>query len=234
MTGKRHRMTSAALQMLPLALALIASAPLPVPDTLRDRVIADARAMPPASLVFERTTRSVRTGGGTTTTLLKVERWDGKRWQLVSINGKKPTSGQRDEAQKLAASSPVPGYHRMAVLLSGATERTVDGEGRTVLRIPVLPAGSVRTDSADISTHLQAEATLATRAGQPWVERVKVTAREPFRMNMLIKVMTFEQTSEYRLDDKGRPRLASQVADSAGTMFGFAGGEKSEVTYAYR
>ncbi|WP_426164257.1 hypothetical protein [Sandarakinorhabdus sp. DWP1-3-1] len=227
-------MTPAALQMLPLALALIASVPLPVPDSLRDRVIADAQAMPPATLVFERTTRSVRTGGGTTTNLLKVERWDGRRWQLVSINGKKPTSGQREEAQKLAAASPVPGYHRMAVLLSGATERTTDSQGRTVLKIPVLPAGSVRTDSADISSHLQAEVVLATRAGQPWVERVKVTSREPFRMNMLIKVLTFEQTSEYRLDDRGRPRLASQVADSAGTMFGFAGGEKSEVTYAYR
>lgn len=216
-----------------LSMALLVGAT-PAPDPVRDRIIADSRVVNPSGLAFDRTTKSVRSGGGTVTNTHKVERWDGRKWTLLSLNGKKPTPNQRKEAQKIAASSPVPGYHRMAVLLSGASESSVDAQGRTVLKIPVLPTGSVRTDSGDISSHLKAEAIVSQRGGQPWIERVKVTAREPFRMNMLIKVLNFEQVSEYRLDASGKPRLASQTADSDGTMFGFPGGEKSEVTYAYR
>ncbi|GGE04790.1 hypothetical protein GCM10011529_08920 [Polymorphobacter glacialis] len=203
-------------------------------DPVRNRIVADAGAMTPASLAFDRTTKSVRTGGGTTTNTLKVERWDGHKWALVSINGRNPTGGERAEAEKLAAASPVPGYHRLAALLATATESVTDSQGRTVIKIPVLPAGTVRTDSSDISGHLKAEVVLSSRDDKPWAERVKVTAREPFKMNMLIKVLSFEQVSEYKLDADGRPRLDRQIADSAGTMFGFPGGEKSEITYAYR
>ena len=217
--------------LLPMVL-LIAAAP--VPDPVRDRIIADARSMAPAAIAFDRTTRLVRTGGGSTTNILRVERWDGKRWSLVSLNGKPPTKSQRQEAEKLAAASPVPGYYRLAALMAGATETTTDPQGRSVLKVPVLPAGSVRTDSSDISDHLRAEVTVASQNGQPWVQRVRVTSREPFKMNMLIRVLSFEQVSEYRLGSDGKPRLATQNVESRGTMFGFAGGEKGDVTYVYR
>lgn len=228
-------MNPAALRLLALAFVLTAAAPPPstAADPSTARIISDSRSASPATLAFDRTTKSVRTGGGSTTNTLKVERWDGRKWSLITINGNKPTTNQRAEAARLAAASPVPGYHRLAPLLAAATESTTDAQGRTVLKIPVLPAGSVRTDSSDISRYLTGEVTLA-RGERPWVERVRVTAREPFKMNMLIKVLTFEQISEYRLDSAGKPRLATQVANSQGTMFGFPGGEKSEVTYTYR
>lgn len=220
------------LLLLPLAvMSIAAGAP---DDPVRERIIADARAQPPGALAFDRITKSVRSGGGTTTSIALVERWDGQRWKLVSRNGRSPSTMERQEAERLAAAAPVPGYHRLAALVTAATESTTGADGRTVLKVPVLPAGTVRTDNSDISGHLQAEVTLSERGGEPWVERVKVTAREPFKLNMLIKVLSFEQVSEYRLDDSGKPRLASQSADSAGTMFGFPGGEKSEITYAYR
>ncbi len=224
------------LRLLPVTL-LIVGAPLPgapVSEQLRERIIADARGMPATAVKFVRTTKSVRSGGGSVTKIDKTERWDGRRWTLLAVDGQKPTAEQRQEAEKLAATMPVPGYHRMAELIAAATDSDTDAQGRTVLKIPKLPAGSVRTDSADISSHLQAELTLALRDGVPWVERVKVTARESFRMNLLIKVSSFEQVSEYRLDGSGKPKLSSQSADSAGTMFGFPGGEKSVVTYVYR
>lgn len=224
-----------------MALFVMAAVPLPAALALppavgaaRERIIADATKLAPAALTFDRTTKSVRSGGGSTTTTVKVERWDGKRWALMTMNGRKPTAGERAEAAKLAAASPVPGYHRLAALMTAATATTTDAEGRTVLEVPVLPPGSVRTDSGDISSHLKAELTLSSRPGQPWVEQVRVSEREPFRMTMLIKVLSFEQVSDYRLDASGTPRLERQSADSAGTMFGFPGGEKSEVTYAYR
>jgi hypothetical protein len=61
----------------------------------------------------------------------------------------------------------------------------------------------------------------------------KAKARENFKLNLLIKVINFEQISDYRLDPDGRPRLASQTADSKRSMFGFVGGETNEVVYAY-
>jgi hypothetical protein len=62
----------------------------------------------------------------------------------------------------------------------------------------------------------------------------KVTARENFRLNLLIKVTNLEPISDYRLGPDRRPRLASQTADSKGSMFGFVGGETNAVVYAYR
>ena len=53
-------------------------------------------------------------------------------------------------------------------------------------------------------------------------------------LNALIKVKTFDMVSNYKLDAGGRPRLASQTADSVGSVFGFTGGETSEVTFTYR
>ena len=219
-------------RMLPLCLLLIAAAPMPA--TLRDRIVVDAQAEPAANLAFDRATTSVRTGGGIKKKFDQVERWDGERWELLSRNGKPPTSSQRRKAERLAAASPVPGYYRVAELIANATEATTDAEGRTILHIPELPTGTLRTDSADISTHLQADVTLATHGGQPWVERVRITQREPFRMDKLIKVTDFEQVSDYKLDANGKPRLDRQTAESAGTKFGFRGGEKREITYVYR
>jgi hypothetical protein len=61
-----------------------------------------------------------------------------------------------------------------------------------------------------------------------------VKARENFKLSLLIKVTNFVQVSDYRLCPDGRPRLASQTADSKGSMFGFVGGETNKVVYACR
>jgi hypothetical protein len=75
---------------------------------------------------------------------------------------------------------------------------------------------------------------ITTTDGKPWVARLKVRAREDFKLNMMIKVTNFEQVSDYRMGPDGKPRLASQSADSKGQMMGFVGGETNEVIYAYR
>lgn len=228
----RRFMRTLRLCLLPVAfMAMSASS---TDNLLRDRLISDARALSPTTLDFDRSTESVRTGGGSTTNISRVERWDGNAWTLISQNGKAPTAMQRREAEKLAASAPVPGYHRLAALLATATTSRVDAQGRTVLQVPVLPANSVRTDTSDISAHLKADVVVSSRDGRPFVEQVHVTARETFKLNSLIKVKTFDMVSNYKLDAGGRPRLASQTADSVGSVFGFTGGETSEVTFTYR
>jgi hypothetical protein len=225
-------MNKVRLCLLPLAFALLSGAA--ATDPLRDRLIADARAVSPAALNFDRSTSLVRKGGGTLTNVSMVERWDGNGWTLISKNGRAPTQTQKREAERLAAAVPVPGYHRIAGLLSTATEMRQDAQGRTILTIPVLPPNSVRTDTDDISSHLKAEALVGTRDGKPFVEQVHVTARETFKLNALIKVRSFDMVSTYAVDAGGRPRLASQTAESVGSVFGIIGGETSKVSFNYR
>lgn len=225
-------MNKVRLCLLPLAFALLSGAA--STDPLRDRLIADARAVSPAALNFDRSTSLVRKGGGTLTNVSMVERWDGNGWTLISKNGRAPTQTQKREAERLAAAVPVPGYHRIAGLLSTATEVRQDAQGRTILTIPVLPPNSVRTDTDDISSHLKAEALVGTRDGKPFVEQVHVTARETFKLNALIKVRSFDMVSTYAVDAGGRPRLASQTAESVGSVFGIIGGETSKVSFTYR
>lgn len=203
-------------------------------EPLRDAIITDARATTPSSIAFDRTTTAIRRGPGIKDKTVTVERWDGKRWSLVSVNGQSPGASQLKDFRKAMAANPVPGYYRLAALMAAASDISTDGDGRKVLKIPVLPPGTVRTDTADISSHLSGEAVLASNDGKPYVARLKVKARENFKLNLLIKVTNFEQISDYRLGPDGRPRLASQTADSKGSMFGFVGGETNEVTYAYR
>ncbi len=224
------------LLVLPALALLLTAASLPVAvvdgrDPLRDSIVAAAGAQSPSSLSFDRVTRLVRKGGGSTTRQVRVERWDGERWTLMSINDEPPSPSERAKAARAAG---VPGYHELARIVAAATERRVDSDGRTVLLVPVLPTGSVIADGKDISAHLQAEAVLGTRAGMPWVAQLRVMNRESFKLNMLIKVTEFEQVNDYKLDAQGHPRLVAQQNDSQGSMFGFAGGEKSEVLYAYR
>ena len=203
-------------------------------ESLRDAIITDARTTNPASIAFDRTTIAIRRGPGIKDRTVTVERWDGTRWTLVSVNAKPPSASQLKDFRKATAANPVPGYYRLAALMAAASTVSVDANGQKILKIPILPPGTVRTDSADISSHLSGEAVLASNDGKPYVARLKVKARENFKLNLLIKVTNFEQIFDYRLGPDGRPRLASQTADSKGSMFGFIGGETNEVVYAYR
>jgi len=218
-------------RLLPLVL-LFCSAAMPT-DPLRDRIIADCRTLSPATLAFDRATHSVKAGGPTRSEVSMVERWDGKAWSMVSINGKQPSPADLRQQAKTTAAAPVPGYYRLAPLLALASGHSTDGQGRTIITIPALPANWARGDGTDLSPHLKAEAVIVTTDGQPWVQQLRVTARENFNLGM-IRVTSFEQTSDYRRDDSGRPRLAAQSADSRGTFLGIPGGQKSQVTYTYR
>lgn len=229
-------MRARALGLSSLAGFLLAAAP-PSDlrlEPLREAIMSDALAVDPSGMAFERTTTAVRRGPGINERTVTIERWDGVHWTLLSVNGKAPSATQLKTFRKATTANLVPGYHRLAALMAAASDISTDEDGRRVLKIPVLPAGSVRTDSADISSHLSAEAVLATTDGKPWVARLKVRARENFKLNLLIKVTNFEQTSDYRLGPDGKPRLATQIAASTGNMMGIAGGQTDEVTYAYR
>ena len=216
------------------ALLLLAAAPVPVPGGQRDAIIVEAAAIRPERLAFDRASNAVRNGGGTTTTTTNVDRWNGRNWILISIGGKPPTREQRQTHARLVRAVPVPGYHRIAPLLAAATSSRVDGNGRMLWQIPVLPDGSVFADNGDISSHLKAEARVARRGDRVWIDRVEISEREAFKMNMLIKVTGFAQTIDFELGSDGTPRQVAQASESTGSMFGFPGGEKALVTFTYR
>lgn len=230
--GAMNRMMLPAIALLLTGASLPASVPLD--DPLRETVVAAASATSPADLNFERVTKLERKGGGTLTRQTRVERWDGQHWSLVSINDKPPTPAERSQMLRNLNSAGVPGYHSLAAMLNAASGKRIDAEGRTVLLVARLPKGSVLADGKDISSHLKAEAVIGMRRSQPFVEQLRITENEPFKLNMLIKVTSFEQVNNYRLDGDGKPRLVAQANSSAGSMFGFSGGETSEVLYAYR
>jgi hypothetical protein len=221
------------LLILPAVLLLAAAGVAPGEISLRDRLVADAFDQLPTALAFDRTTHVVEVGGGTRSETRRIDRWDGRGWTLISVNGKPPRASEIRTQARLSNGEPVPGYHRLGALLGAATERRIDADGRTVFSVPQLPPGTVISDGTDISSHLKAEAYVVTNRTQPWVQQLRMTAREPFKLGW-IKVLTFDQISDYKLDSAGTPRLASQSADSHGTVLGISGGQRSEITYAYR
>ncbi len=224
--------------VFPMLMAMAAVPAMAVPaanlNLQRDAIIAEAAAIRPETLAFDRASNAVRRGGGTTTTTTSVDRWTGKGWTLVSVGGKRPTREQRRAYARAADAMPVPGYHRVALLLAAATLSRTDDAGRTIWQIPVLPAGTVVTDSGDISSHLKAEARVARRGDRAWIDQVTLRERTSFKMNMLIRVAAFFQTLSFEIGPDGTPRQLAQASESTGTMFGFSGGETAVVTFTYR
>lgn len=210
----------------PLALLCTAAAP----TAVRDRVVAEARGMSPAALAFERTITVTQSDGTEQAKQTRVDRWDGKAWTLLSLDGKPPSAGDAAKYRKAAAATPVPGYHRLTMLAGAAA--TTDAQGRTVLRLAKLPQGSVFTSGKDVTEHFTAEAVVAT-GDRPHVQQVRLTARAPFRMMLVAKIDSFVTVADYRLDG-ATPRLVRQVADIRGSMMGKGGNQHVETIFTYR
>ncbi|MBC7505588.1 MAG: hypothetical protein H7267_07695, partial [Sandarakinorhabdus sp.] len=113
------RLGLAPLVMTIAAAAAVAAAAAPAPATtpgmgvLSDRIIADAAALRPDGLAFDRTTHAVRTGGGTTSTVNTADRWTGKRWILLNSHNRQPSATERSDHKRRADAMPVPGYYQL-------------------------------------------------------------------------------------------------------------------------
>lgn len=211
-----------------IAAALLSTAS--APEQVRDRVLAEARAITPATLAYDRTVNFTQAGGGEKATQTRVDRWDGRGWTLLSLDGKPPSADDVAKHRKAATAAPVPGYHRLT-MLNGATA-TTDAQGRTVLRLATLPRGSVTTSGKDVSEHFTAEAIVAA-GPRPYVQQLRSTARAPFRVMLVAKIESFVTVSDYRLDGN-TPRLVKQVAEIRGSMMGKAGTQRVETIFTYR
>lgn len=212
---------------IPAALLFTAASPA---EGIRDRIVAEARALSPASLGYDRSITITQSDGTKQATQTRVDRWDGKTWTLLSLDGKPPSPSDTAKYRKAASAANVPGYHRLA-MLAGATA-TTDTQGRTVLRIATLPPGSVMTNGKDVTEYFGGEAVLAA-GPRPYVQQLRLTSRQPFRMMLVAKIDSFVTVSNYGLDGN-TPRLVRQVADIKGSMMGSGGTQRIETIFTYR
>lgn len=220
-----------ALVLAALAAGLTAPA-LAAADPLLDRLRADAAAADPADVAFESVVTA--TGPRKDESRVTVERWDGRVWTLVSINGKAPSTAEADKFRRQKADERnIPGYGRLATYLSGTVEKRTDAAGNTVYFIPELPKGSFIL-WGDNSRHFSGEALVAQSPAGPYIKRFRAWVREPFRMRVVIKVERFDLVNDYAVDD-GRRVLVRQQSDSNGALLGQTGTMRIDSQFsAYR
>jgi hypothetical protein len=213
--------------LIPPALLCIAASPA---EQVRDRIVAEARAISPTAFAFDRTMTVTQANTVEKATQIRVDRWDGKTWALISIDGKPPSASDTAQYRKAAATAKPPGYYRLTMLERAIP--TTDAQGRTVLRVAALPPQTVMTSGKDVTEHFGGEAVIAP-GPRPYVQQLRLTAREPFRMMLVAKIESFVTVSDYRLDG-ATPRLVRQVADIRGSMMGKDGTQRIETIFTYR
>lgn len=211
-----------------LVFALFASGASAAPDPLRDRLIADARALAPATMSFDRATSITKTSGASSDTDRRVDHWSGKAWTLVSVNGKPPAADAIASYAKQANAAIVPGYYRLGLFLSGTTTKSTDAQGRVVYRIDPLPAGSVNI-GGDVSNKVAADATVDTGGGTPFVTHFRLFAHAPFRVMLIAKIDSLETATDYSRGPDGRPVLVHSVNTATGSQFGTGGTQRTEI-----
>lgn len=212
------------------AACLIGAAP---SDPLLTRLVAGAAAVPAAALDFDRTTLSTQVADGKTERRTVVDRWDGRAWSVISIDGKPPPPKEAAAVLKTSLNGPVPGYYRLAAILSDGAVRTTGPRGEIVYRVPHLPKGSVTMRGA-AAERFAAELTVDASGPVPIVRHARYFAPEPMRIMMVAKLDRFEAHSDFRIGSRGRPELSRQTVELAGTLFGRSGTQRNEVAFAYR
>ena len=222
---KSRRIAIALLVALPFATAVQAAAV----DPLLQKIIAGARAVPAASIRFERTSKNTaREKDGPVQTVIRVDRWDGRQMTRISIDGRPATPDEIETARK--ASTTVAGYHRIADYLAAGARRTAEVPGQTSYRLDRLPKGTIAM-GGDRSDKFVGDLTIDTTSAQPFVSRLHFFTPQPFSVMFVAKVDRFDVVNEYRLGADGRPMLARQVQTIVGAQFGKTGETRTESTY---
>jgi hypothetical protein len=217
--------------LLALLSLVLATAAAPAPDPLLPQIIAGARAVPAASIAWERTQKQLGKDGdtGEAESHVRVDRWDGKALATISVDGKPPNPEEAAKFRKAAAGRPVPGYHRVADFLGAGAVRSSDAQGRIVYRVTGLPKGSINIGK-DISANLVAEALVDSSGPQPYVSRLRIVLPKPLSFFLVAKLDSFEAVSDYRLVN-GKPTLVRQTQTVSGSQMGKGGTTRSESTY---
>lgn len=222
------------MRCLVLAAALVAAPPASA-DALQDQLVARMRATDTGNVAFTQTTRAEQTGGKAREF---VTRYDpakpaAARWSVVSVDGHPPTDKERADTLKAARGGPLPSYAKLAAWFGAPATRS-GGGGSVIYRFASLPKGTVKIGNHDASADTTAEAIVSMAGAQPFVERVRFSLREGFRMMLVAKVEGYDFTSTYAPLPDGRVFPVGVDGDIKGSMMGKSGSIRTRIRYAVK
>ena len=152
-------------------------------------------------------------------------------WTLVSIDGRAPTPDEVKRHRKANAGGPVPGFHRLHMMLAGTPTQRQDAEGCSIFRWDGLQPGSVMTPAGDISAKLAAEATVEQVGGKPIISKVRIFAAKPFRIRGIATMNQFDVISHYKPGEQV-PFLTAQTASTdVKAPFGLGGKRRNQISF---
>lgn len=220
--------------MRALAAAVLAVAAPASADPLQDQVLAGIKRTDTGDVAFTSTTRIERTGAAAQ---VIVSRYDpraaaGRRWTVVSVDGRAPTAKEAGQVTKAANGSPVPSYARLAQWFGGRATRVRLAAGSVTYRFAQLPKGGFKVGNRDVSADTAAEAVVNTAGPAPFVERIRFTSLRGFRSMLVAKIDRYVITSSYARLPDGRPFPEGNSAEMAGAIMGKAGTLTTATRYA--
>ena len=206
-------------------------------EALKQRVIALARTVGAEDYAFTRTARVEQIAGEKKQTRATVERYDPRkpadqRWNIVSVDGRAPTTDELKNHRKESPKRRVAHYGRVANYFGAESTTTAGQSGRTIFRFAQLPKESLVVNNNDFSSSAVAEATVDASGAVPFVEQVRFTLTKPVRLMLVAKVERFESITRYRVLADGKPVPVEQVSEMSGSMPGKVGRIKTLLTYS--
>lgn len=179
-------------------------------DVLIERLLAESANTPVQP--FERTVKVEQPGKPTT---IRVDRYDphappDQRWRLISINGREPTAPENKSYLQEVEKQPVPGFHRLHILLRGKPVRQ-QRDGVVVYHWPELQPHALGNNGPDISRNLAADAWVGESGGEPGILSVHVYAPKPFSVMMVARIRSVDTRNYYKRLKDGAPYLSEQV-----------------------
>ena len=160
---------------------------------------------------YTRTVRTTQVQSDKTEEIVIVERWDpsqpaDQRWTFVSFKGRPPTAEELKDYAKNLSKRRQPYYGRVAEYFSKPFTSATDSRGRTLLRFPSLPKGTVMVSDSDLSANATGEALVNTSGPAPFLEEVRFRSTKPTRLKLIAKIESFETMTRYRLLPDGKTR----------------------------
>ena len=200
----------------------------PMLTALLQKLIAGSRAVPPASIMFECTSKtSGREKSSAVESKVRIDRWDGRQMARISTNGRPATPAEIEKVRK--ATTTIAGYHRITDYLVAGARRSDEASGQIVYHLDRLSKAMINM-RGDRSDRFVGDLTVDTSGAQPFIVRTHFYAPAPFSILFVAKVDRFDAVSDDRNGAGGRPVLDRQVQTIAGAQFGKAGETRTEST----
>lgn len=204
-------------------------------DAILESIRAASQKAP--MVAFERTTKAIVRANPKKDPALVVDRFVPKgsgqgQWTLVSIDGRTPSAAEVEKHRKANAKGPVPGFHRLHVVLGGTPAKRTEQGGRILYRFDGLPEGTMVTPGGDLSSRLSAEAVVDPNGGKPVVEKVRIFAADVISFGGVARMNALDVVSYYGPGNAGVPFLKTQTSISdVKAPFGMGGKRQSEISF---